>query len=89
MSIVVTETPVAVVTRTTTSTEYACDACGARYLIGQLNRPEAINALRPPRSWWRVSAADGSTLWETDRETKHACSLTCLRVIVGELDERR
>lgn len=88
MSVQVVETPTEVVVRTALKTVYVCDGCGERWEIGHVNRPEAVNSLHPPRSWWRLAPADQSTLWEDGRETRHACSVRCLRKIAGGLTER-
>lgn len=64
-------------------TVYVCDQCGAEWVIGQFNRPEAINSLHPPRSWWRLAPADSSMLWE-DRRTHHLCSDECLSAFAAQ-----
>lgn len=78
MSIVTKKVPVEVVVLEKEQTEYICDGCEERYLIGHSNQPKAIDSLHPPHAWWEIRPADGLNMY-AERRVRHACSTECLR----------
>lgn len=80
MSIVTTRVPVEVTVREDVRTEYVCDGCEQRYVLGSGGNSVAINALHPPRSWWEIKPADGFDMYAA-RRPRHACSSACLHKV--------